>query len=109
MIAAKVAPSPARNPRTAAYATERRRVHTHRSRYRGLLRIGSVLSVVVLGLLLYVTLTANVTGLNYGIGQAERERAQLTDEVQRLDDRIAHLESRERLSLVAAKLGMRES
>ena len=53
-------------------------------------------------------LTANVTGLTFAIEQAEQQRSQLQDDVQRLDDRIAHLESRERLALVAAKLGMRE-
>ncbi|MBV8600839.1 MAG: hypothetical protein JO359_04655, partial [Candidatus Eremiobacteraeota bacterium] len=58
--------------------------------------------------MLYVMLTANLTGLNYAIGHAEAERGSLQEEMQRLDDQIAHLESRERLATIAAKLGMRE-
>ena len=95
-------------PRTAAAATEKRRVHAKRSRYRSLKRIASPLAALLGAVLLYVWLTTNVTGLTYAIEKAEQQRSQLQDDVQRLDDRIAHLQSRDRLAEIAAKLGMRE-
>ena len=58
--------------------------------------------------MLYVMLTSNLTGLTYALASAETQRTQLQGDVQRLDDQIAHLESRERLAQIAAKLGMRD-
>ena len=58
--------------------------------------------------MVYVMLTSNLTSLNYALANAEGQRTVLQQDVQRLDDQIAHLESRERLSQVAAQLGMRD-
>jgi hypothetical protein len=56
--------------------------------------------------MLYVTLTARLTSLNYAVARAERERAQLQAETARLDDRVAALRSDDRLARVAAQLHM---
>ncbi|MBV8074342.1 MAG: hypothetical protein JO140_02850 [Candidatus Eremiobacteraeota bacterium] len=103
MIQPKLAPQ-----RNAFHAVKRRRAHARRTRYAGSARVIAVLGIVVFPIMLYVMLTANLTGLNFAIGHAEAERGALQEEMQRLDDQIAHLESRERLAVVAAKLGMRE-
>ncbi|GAC1533238.1 MAG: hypothetical protein NVS2B17_00680 [Candidatus Velthaea sp.] len=57
---------------------------------------------------MYVMLTANVTSLNYSVARAERQKVQLQEASLRLDDRIAHLESRERLAAMAAQLKMHD-
>jgi hypothetical protein len=58
--------------------------------------------------MVYLALMANLTSLNYRIGRASEQRTALQEETMRLDDRIAHLESRERLAEIAMKLGMQE-
>jgi cell division protein FtsL len=85
-----------------------------RRRRAWLLRYGSCVKVLLgLGLVLapvmsYVMLTSNLTGLTYALTSAEAQRTKLQGDVQRLDDRIAHLESRERLYQIAKQLGMRD-
>lgn len=56
----------------------------------------------------YVVLTSNLTGLSYAVSRAQAKREALLEETMRLDDRIAALHSDERLSALAARLGMRE-
>ncbi|HXP93062.1 MAG TPA: hypothetical protein VN905_06290 [Candidatus Binatia bacterium] len=65
-------------------------------------------ATVVALLMLYLALMANLTSLNYRIGRASEQRTALQEETMRLDDRVAHLESRERLAELAMKLGMQE-
>jgi hypothetical protein len=67
-----------------------------------------VLAVVLGALMLYVMLTSNETSLSYALEKEETQRAKLQETNARLDDRIAVLESDQRLAGVAAKLGMRE-
>ena len=113
MIQPKVA-EPTGRPRGAfgAHAMPRRkrarRAHARRIRYAKCIRVLAVLAIAVAPVMVYVMLTSNLTGLNYAISQAQHDRAQIQDDVQQLDDRIAHLESRERLQQIAIKLGMRE-
>jgi hypothetical protein len=57
----------------------------------------------------YLLLLANVTRMHYETARAERQRVALQEETQRLDDEIARLSSRERLAMLAARLGMKES
>jgi cell division protein FtsL len=59
--------------------------------------------------MLYVTLTARLTSLNYAVARAERERAQLQAETGRLDDQLAALRSDDRLARVAAQLHMSDA
>jgi hypothetical protein len=63
---------------------------------------------VLVPLLSYVMLTANLTSLSYAIAREERHRTALVEETQRLDDRIARLQSPERLAALAAQLKMRD-
>ena len=76
--------------------------------YGSCVRIVSALAAVLAPVMIYVMLTSNLTGLNYALASAETQRTQMQQDLQRLDDRIAHLESRERLAQVASKLGMRD-
>jgi cell division protein FtsL len=63
---------------------------------------------VLIPLLIYVTLTANLTSLNFALTRAETERTALATETQRLDDKIAGLQSPERLAALAAKLRLHD-
>jgi hypothetical protein len=56
----------------------------------------------------YVVLTSNLTGLSYAVAKASAKREALQEETIRLDDRIAALRSDDRLSALAARMGMRE-
>ena len=56
----------------------------------------------------YVVLTSNLTGLSYAVANAKHQRTELQAETMRLDDRIAALRSDDRLSVLAARLGMTE-
>lgn len=97
------------NVRTARNATERRRTHSARTRHATLAKFCLCLSIVFIMVMGYVMLMANLTSMNYAIARAERQRAVLVDQTARLDDRVAALRSQERLSRVAAQLGMRDA
>jgi hypothetical protein len=96
------------NPRTARAATHARVSNNARSRYRSLARIFTALGSLLALLLLYVMLTSNVTGLTYAVARGQHQREAMQEENVRLDDRIAALRSDDRLSAVAARLGMHE-
>ncbi len=96
------------NVRTAKQATQRRISRKERARYAGLLRFCAGLAMVLCLVMLYVMLTARLTGLNYAMAKGERERVMLTAETARLDDRIAALRSDDRLAGVAARLHMQD-
>jgi len=97
-----------RSRERAKHAKRRRSTRAKAQAYAGLGRVALAICVVVLPLMVYVTLTANLTGMHYAVARAETQRTTLTEETQRLDDRIAQLESRDRLSAVAAKLHMHD-
>jgi hypothetical protein len=90
------------------HATSHRRRRTRRRMHRPVLAILTVVIAVLVPLLAYVTLTANLTSLNFALARAERERTALVDESQRLDDRIARLQSPERLAALAVKLKLHD-
>ncbi len=94
------------NPRTARAATHTRIDRKSKARYRNLLRISGVLTIVLAFLMGYVVLTSSLTGLSYAVATAKHERAELQGETMRLDDRIAALRSDDRLAALAARLGM---
>ncbi len=96
------------NPRKAKYAAERRRREAVRNRYGGLMRFCGVLAIVVTFVMLYVMLIAHLTGLSYALGRAQERRTALEMQTARLDDRIAALQSDDRLARIAASLHMRE-
>ncbi len=94
--------------RTARHASVARRARNRRLRYRSIGRIVVALSGLTCLVLVYLALLANVTRLHYEIGKLQRQRAQLIDQTVRYEDEIALLDSRERLSVLAQSLGMRE-
>jgi cell division protein FtsL len=100
------APAPkARPPKHGRYRRRRRSLFAH---YGSSARVLSIVALVLAPVMVYVMLTSNLTSLNYALANAESQRNVLQQDVQRLDDQVAHLESRERLSQVAAQLGMRD-
>lgn len=94
--------------RTARNATQQRVSRKARARYSTLLQFCAVLAVLLCGVMLYVTLTARLTSLNYAVAKAERERTALQAETARLDDQLSGLKSDDRLARVAAKLHMQD-
>jgi hypothetical protein len=94
------------NPRSARTATQTRIVRNARARYRGIRSVAIVLTVVLSSLMLYVLLTSNETSLGYALDRAQARRAALLESNARLDDRIAMLQSDQRLAALAARLGM---
>jgi len=89
-------------------ATQRRLVRKSRARYAGVTRIFAALICVLFLLMSYVLLMSSLTGLSYAVSKARAQREALQEETMRLDDRIAALRSEDRLSELAARLGMRE-
>jgi hypothetical protein len=96
------------NPRSVRAATQRRVARKARARYVGVGRTFGVLAVVLVLLMGYVVLTSSLTGLSYAVARERANREALQEETIRLDDRIAALRSDERLSQLAARLGMTE-
>ncbi len=89
-------------------ATRARFVRAQRRAYLAFLRVGGIAALLVLPLMFYVMLTANLTGMNYTLAKEEARKATLLAQTMRQDDRIAKLESRERLAALAARLGMHD-
>ncbi|MDQ6825835.1 MAG: hypothetical protein M3Z14_01370 [Candidatus Eremiobacteraeota bacterium] len=96
------------NVRSNKNASRKRRTATTHLRYAHLVRFVFILSLVFITLMSYLSLMANLTGINYSVARAEHERGFLADQTLRLDDRLAHLRSHERLATLAAHLGMRD-
>ena len=97
------------NVRSARGAAERRRKRSGTLRYRSIVNMLLIVSGLTLCVVVYLGLLANVTRLTYDQARLDRTHARLVDETTGLDDQIARLESRDRLAVIAARLGMRES
>jgi cell division protein FtsL len=95
-------------PRTVRAATQRRIIRKSRARYTGVTRVFVTMLCVLLLLMSYVVLTSSLTGLSYAVAKAGADREALQEETMRLDDRIAAMRSDDRLSQLAARLGMHE-
>jgi cell division protein FtsL len=102
-------PAPRTVSRAARAAVQARRNSRTRARYRALVTIGCVVSILTLIVVVYLALLANVTRMTYELQQASDERTALVQENGRLDDQVARLVSRERLSRLAASMGMHDS
>ena len=109
MMAAQRAPLP--EPRHVIYvreATVRRARRTRRRLRAPVLAVLTLTLAVLVPLLAYVALTASLTSLNYALARAEHDRTELIDQTQRLDDRLARLQSSDRLAALAAKLKLHD-
>jgi hypothetical protein len=98
-------------PRRIIYvrdATIQRRRRTRRRMRAPVLAVLTLTLAALLPLLAYVTLTANLTSLNYALARTDRERLALVEDTQRLDERIARLQSPDRLAALAGKLKLHD-
>jgi len=73
-----------------------------------LARITLVCAIVLVPIMTYVLLMGNLTALNYSLAHARADELSLQEETMRLDDRIAALQSRDRLAAIAARLHMHD-
>jgi cell division protein FtsL len=104
----KFSAPPPRHVERIRTATKRRTRRNRRRVHRPLFAVLTLAVVVVLPLLGYVTLTANLTSLNYALSRAERDRSKLAEESQRLDNKIVQLKSEDRLAAIAVRLKMHD-
>jgi cytochrome c-type biogenesis protein CcmH/NrfG len=111
VIAPKAMPQPKSQPRVRVRARDaalRRGRRTRLQGYAMLARIVVAFTVVLVPVMIYVLLMGNLTALNYSLEQATQKKSALVAETMRLDDRIAQLQSRERLADLAARLHMHD-
>ena len=111
MIAPKAMPQPKSQPRVRVRARDaalRRGRRTRLQHYAMPARIAIAFGIVLVPVMIYVLLMGNLTALNYSLAQVTEQKSALIDETNQLDDRIAQLESRERLSDVASRLHMHD-
>jgi hypothetical protein len=86
-----------------------RRVRRTRRRMRApVLALLTLTIAALVPLLAYVKLTANLTSLNYALVRTDLERTALLEDTQRLDERIARLQSPDRLAALAGKLKLHD-
>ena len=109
MIAPKALPQqPNRDVVRSRDASRRRQRRSKINSHAMLARIGAGLVLLVIPVIAYVMLMANLTTMNYTLARETQHRLSLQEETNRLDDRISRLQSRDRLADVAAKLHMHE-
>ena len=111
MIAPKAMPQPRLQPRVQVRARDAARRRSRRTRLQGytmLARIATVFAVLLVPVMIYVLLMGNLTALNYSLAHATQQKSALVEETMRLDDRIAQLQSRERLADLAVRLHMHD-
>ena len=109
MNAAQRAPLP--EPRRVVHvrAATIRRVRRTRRRMRApVLAMLTLTLMALVPLLGYVTLTSRLTSLNYALVRTDLQRTALLEETQRLDERIARLQSPDRLAALAGKLKLHD-
>ena len=107
MIAPKAMPQSRPQPRAYENAREAARKRGRRTKMQGysmLARIMTIFAVVLVPVMIYVLLMGNLTALNYSLAHATQQKLDLQEETMRLDDRIAQLQSRERLAALAQQL-----
>jgi hypothetical protein len=111
VIALKAISEPKPSGRTHVRAREAARRRGRRTRlqnYAMPARIALGFAIVLVPVMVYVLLMGNLTALNYSLAQATQQKTALVEETMRLDDRIAQLQSRERLADLAVRLHMRD-
>ena len=109
MNAAQRAPLP--EPRRVVHvrAATIRRVRRTRRRMRApVLAMLTLTLMALVPLLGYVTLTSRLTSLNYALVRTDLQRTSLLEDTQRLDERIARLQSPDRLAALAGKLKLHD-
>lgn len=104
------APSPRRRgpAHSAREATKRRKAHYRKRSYRGVVRICLISTVIVTVVVGYLWLMTRAAGLDNRLIKANSMQATLQEETITLQDRLATLESRDRLFSVANRLKMHD-
>jgi hypothetical protein len=111
VIAQKAMPQSRPQPRFALNARDAARRRGRRTKMQGYTKLGRIALVFAIALapvMVYVLLMGNLTALNYSLAHATQRKVELQEEGMRLDDRIARLQSRERLAGLAIKLHMHD-
>jgi cytochrome c-type biogenesis protein CcmH/NrfG len=111
VIAPKAIPQPRLQPRVQVRARDAARRRGRRTRLQGYAmpaRIATAFAIVLVPVMIYVLLMGNLTALNYSLAHVTQQKTALVEETMRLDDRIAQLQSRDRLADVAARLHMHD-
>jgi cell division protein FtsL len=111
VIARQAFPQPEPPRRTATRARHAARRRAQRTRLLGhvrLARIALFTAVVLVPIMVYVMLMGNLTAMNYRLATDADKKLALQQETQRLDERIANLQSRDRLANIAAQLHMHD-
>ena len=104
-----VTPARRRGPaQTAREATKRRKAYHRKRSYRGVVRICLISTVIVTVVVGYLWLMTRAAALDNRLTKADTLQATLQEETITLQDRLASLESRDRLFSVANRLSMRE-
>ena len=93
---------------SAREATKRRKAYQRKRSYRDVVRICLISVVIVTVVVGYLYLMTRAAALDYRLTRADSLQANLQEETITLQDRLATLESRDRLFSVANRLGMRE-
>jgi hypothetical protein len=99
---------PRRHVERGRTATQRRVQRAKRRGYAAFVRVGGVSLILLLPVMLYVMLTANITSLSYKLARVQAQKTAVLAETLRQEDRIAKLESRERLVVIAMRLHMHD-
>jgi hypothetical protein len=107
IAAQRVAPEP-RRVEHVRHATKRRTRRARRRMHRPVHAVVTLAIALLLPLLGYVALTSSLTSQTFALTRAEHERTALVDETQRLEDRIARLQSPERLAALATVLRLHD-
>ncbi len=111
MIAPKAIQKPQPQHRVYVRARDAARRRGRRMRLQGyimLVRIATGFAIFLVPVMIYVLLMGNLTALNYSLAHVTQQKSDLVEETMQLDDRIAQLESRERLAGLAARLHMHD-
>jgi hypothetical protein len=108
MIAAQRVEPELRRIDRVRHAADRRVRRTRRRLHRPVHAVATLTILLLLPLLGYVALTSRITSQSFALVRAEHDRTALVDETQRLDDRIAQLQSPERLAALAANLKLHD-
>jgi hypothetical protein len=106
---ARPLPAPEPQQRRPQVTTRRRARKTRLRMHVPVFAVLAFAVMILVPLLAYVAINANLTAQSFAIARVQREHAALLEETQRLDDRIAALHSPERLQALAAHLHMHDA
>ncbi len=93
---------------SAREATQRRKAYHRKRSYRSIIRICLISTLIVTVVMGYLWLMTRAAALDYRDRQAENLIANLQEESNTIQDRLATLQSRDRLYVLAKRLQLHE-